>query len=263
MSIALQWGYYFSETNPPLTQGFLYFDAVTALRKSLTGSVSKNPIDGGGNIADHFTRDNPIVTFSGVISGVDISSKYKNIQDPNGNTPTNLKPAVNAVKINSSSNPLLDLLPASVGQFFRPSSPAIVMAVQSGDTLKTIQQQLESLFLDGTIQLVTLYEYYGNNLKREPVENLVMTSLVFSDTPETGNSLQCEITLEQVTFSQAKKTQIPKNIGDALVSQDLQNKAAGTDDKGKQDSTAQDGTPSPFQRDPSGSMLYRGVTFSQ
>jgi hypothetical protein len=263
MSIALQWGYYDSDTNPPLTQGFLYFDAVTSLRKSLTGSVSKNPIDGGGNIADHFTRENPIVNLSGVISGVDISSKYKNIQDPNGNTPTNIKAAPAAVKVNSSSNPLLDLLPASVGQFFRPSAPAIVMAAQSSETLKTIQQQLESLFSDGAVQLVTLYEYYGNNLKREPLENLVMTSLSFTDTPETGNALTCEITLEQVTFSSAKKAQIPENISAALVSEDLADRASGTDNMGKQDSTVQDGTPPLLTRDPSASMIYRGVTFGQ
>jgi len=51
MSIAIQWGY--TDANAailPLTQGFIYFDAVTAFTKQLSGTVSKNPIDGGGNI---------------------------------------------------------------------------------------------------------------------------------------------------------------------------------------------------------------------
>ena len=237
MSVAIQWGYFDDPNNPPLTQGFIYMDATTQLRKTLNGSVTKHPIDGGGNIVDHFTRENPIITFSGIISGVDISAKNRNIADPNGNTPTNLRPVPYAVKVNSSGRQLLNILPESITQFFKPSRPDISPLAQSSETLKTIQENLESLFADGQVQLVTLYEYHNNTLKREPLTNLVMTSLVFTDTPETGNALTCDITLEQVTFTQSKKGQIPKGIRAALVSQDLQTKAAQTNDKGKQDST--------------------------
>lgn len=238
MSIAIQWGY--PVPTEGLTQGFIYFDAVTTLTKTLTGQVSKNPIDGGGNISDHFTRDNPIITLSGVISGVDISAKYKSsIRDVNGNQPSNLKQTPEAVKVNGTTTEFYNLIPDVIGQFFRPSSPSIVMGIQSSETLKAIQQKLESLFGDGTVQEVTLYEYQGNSLRREPLTNLVMTSLRFSDSPETGNALYCDITLEQVTFTDSKKTTIPKE----LVAPLLQSQASPTEDLGKQDSTTKDGTP--------------------
>lgn len=246
MSIALQWGY--TPTGPndtelPITQGFIYFDAVTVLKKNFTGQVSKQPIDTGGMIVDHFTRDNPTITFSGIISGVDISAKYRNLTDANGNTPTNLRRPPEAVQINQSNNPLFNLIPDAVGQFFRPASPSVTMAVQSAETLKSIQSNLESLFADGQIQLVTLYEYYQESLKREPLQNLVMTSLSFTDGPETGEALQCDITLEQITFGKTKKSKISKDVQQALVSQELANKAATVDDNGKQDSTKKDGVP--------------------
>jgi hypothetical protein len=259
MSIALQWGY--GPTGPndkniPATQGFIYFDAVTILKKSWTGQVSKQPIDGGGLITDHFTRENPVITFSGIISGVDISAKNRNIVDANGNKPTNVRLPPAAVQINKTKNPVYNLLPDVVGQFFKPSSPSIVMASQSFETLKSIQINLESLFADGKVQLVTLYEYYGNDLKREPLDNLVMTSLSFTDSPDTGEALQCDITLEQVTFGQTRKARISEPIRSALVSQELANKASTVQDNGKQDSTVKNGSPKNTSKD---SLLYRGV----
>lgn len=244
MSIAIQWGYTNANADVlPLTQGFIYFDAVTAFTKQLSGTVSKNPIDGGGNISDHFTRDNPIINISGVISGVDISTKWKRIADENGNTPTNIKSIVDPVRINSNSNPFVDLIPASLTQLFRPTSPSISLAAQSSETIVAIQEQLESLFEDGKIQLITLYEYLGNTLKRRPLENLVLTNIRFNTTPESGSALFCELTLEQVRFSKIRKAQIPKNVRDSLVAQDLKNKAATTVNGGKADSTVQEGIP--------------------
>jgi hypothetical protein len=252
MSIALQWGYFgVGETGsePPSTQGFLYFDAVTVLKKTFTGQVSKNPIDGGGNISDHFTRDNPIITFSGIISGVDISVNNRvGLEDPDGSTPTNLKPVTDALRINHDSNSLFNLIPSPIGQFFKPTSPSIVIATQSTETLKSIQSNLESLFNKDEVQLVTLYEYYQNSLKREPVKNLVMTSLVFTDSPDTGEALQCDITLEQISFAKSRRTKLSKDIQDALVAQNLKNKATSTENLGKQDSTVKEGVPPKVDR---------------
>lgn len=252
MSIAIQWGYTNANAETlPLTQGFIYFDAVTTFTKQLSGSVSKNPIDGGGNIADHFTRDNPIVNISAIISGVDISSKWKRIQDENGNTPTNIKQSVEPVRINSNSNPFVDLIPASLSQLFRPTSPTISLAAQSSETIVALQEQLEELFEDGKVQLVTLYEYLGNTLKRRPLENLVLTNIRFNINPESGSALFCELTLEQVRFSRIKKSQIPKSIRDTLVAEDLKRKAAETVNGGKADSTVQEDVPENLKKNKS------------
>lgn len=245
MSLAIQWGYtpvgYSNQL--PVSQGFIYFDAVTAYRKTLSGSVTKNPIDSGGNISDHFTRENPVITISAVISGVDISVNGISIFDENGNTPQNTRERRDPVRVNSDDKSLLTLLPDSIGQFFTPQKPEVVLAAQPVDTLNQIQEVLESLFSQDEAQLVTLFEYFGNNLTKKPLQNLVMTSLVFNEDANTGEGLHCDITLERISFVSLKKTQIPKGIQSQLVAADLAKRAESQNSKGKVDSTPQDGIP--------------------
>lgn len=235
MSLAIQWGYYDDPDNPPLTQGFIYFDAVTAYKRSFTGSVSKHPIDGGGLISDHFTRDNPVITLSAVISAVDISIKGTRISDLDGNTPINLRQFTDPVQIDTDN--LVRFLPNVVGQFFTPKKPDVILASQPVDTLEQIQELLQSLFLENQVELVSLYEYENNNLRRAPKTNLVMTSLTFNEDPESGEGLFCDITIEQVSFVNTRATQVDQEVREALVTANLAKKAEGLETKGKQDST--------------------------
>jgi hypothetical protein len=245
MSIALQWGYY--SKIPSKSKGFLYFDAVTSLREQYSGQVTENPIDGGGKITDHFTRENPVITLSAVLSGVDISVNGVDITDGsiNGEAPQNRKDK-RAVKTQSVSvgnptkNALTKYLPDVVGQFFKPTKPDISLPAQEVDTLRQMKDKLKSLFEDDGATIVSLYEYYGNNLKTPAISNLVMVGLSFSETPEQGEGLFCEITLKQVRFTFTKKEQIPKGVQDKLVAEDLKNKAGSLTDKGVQDSTLQE-----------------------
>ena len=239
MTLAIQWGYGPTsyKGREPLSQGFIYFDAVTAYRKSYSGSVSKHPIDRGGLISDHFTIENPVITMSAVISAVDISIGGVNIKDMNGNTPTNRKQYIESVKVNSDDKSLVNYLPNVAGQFFTPMKPGVVLAPQPTNVLQQIQELLESLFTEKETELVTLYEYEKSQLKKSPTENLVMTSLVFNETPESGEGLFCEITLEQVTFVNTRKANVPEGISSALVAEELDKKAATLENEGKQDST--------------------------
>lgn len=240
MSIALQWGYY--SKIPSKSKGFLYFDAVTSLREQYSGQVTENPIDGGGKITDHFTRDNPVITLSVVLSGVDISINGVDITDGsiNGEAPQNRKDR-RAVKTQSVSvgnpakNSLTKYLPDVVGQFFKPTKPDILLPAQEVDTLRQMKDKLKSLFDDDGATIVKLYEYYGNNLKTPAISNLVMIGLSFSETPEQGEGLFCEITLKQVRFTYTKKENIPKDVADSLSA-----KAESLSDKGVQDSTVQE-----------------------
>jgi len=238
LTLALQWGFDNSPNNPPVTQGFIYFDAVTSFSRSYTGSVSKHPIDGGGLITDHFTRENPILQISAVISAVDISSRQVQIVDYDGNTPTNSRTVKEAVKISGSDNKFYKLLPASAGQFFKPKNPDIILASQNVDIIDQIKDLLISLFED-KVELVKLFEYDNGNLRKRPIENLVMTSFVIKEDSDTGECLECDITLEQVSFAINKKTQIPQSVSSALVSADLSKAAESENQKGKEDSIPQ------------------------
>lgn len=244
MTLALQWGFYDSPTNPPKTQGFIYFDAVTVFTRSYTGSVTKHPIDGGGLITDHFTKENPVITLSAVISAVDISAKQPTIVDYDGNTPTNSKQVVDPVKISGSDNKFYKLIPATVGQFFKPKNPDIILASQGTDTIEQIKDLFISLFED-RVELVKLFEYDNGNLRKRPIENLVMTSFTVKEDANTGDALECDITLEQVSFAASKKTQVPQSVSSALVSADLSKAAASENPKGKADSTPSEVPPPP------------------
>lgn len=236
MTLALQWGFYDSPTNPPKSQGFIYFDAVSVFTRSYTGSVTKHPIDGGGLITDHFTKENPVITLSAVISAVDISAKQPTIVDYDGNTPTNSKQVVDAVKISGSDNKFYKLIPATVGQFFKPKNPEIILASQGTDTIEQIKDLFISLFED-RVELVKLFEYDNGNLRKRPIDNLVLTSFHIKEDANSGDALECDITLEQVSFAVSKKTQVPQSVSSALVSADLSKAAASENPKGKADST--------------------------
>jgi hypothetical protein len=232
MSLAIKWGY---DSYDSPTQGFIYFDAVTSFSESNSGSVSSHPIDGGGTISDHFTRDNAKFTFSGVISGVDISYHARLVEDDIGNEPPDSTDTPSAVVINSKKNPLLKFIPDAVGQFFTPSKPSINTLVQAPETLEKIREDLRNGFSDPSP--VQLFIYDLGNLRTKPIDNLIMTSITFKEDPESGDALYCDVNLEQVTFVYTYKTQIPLNIQKALVAQDIKDKADATADKGAQDST--------------------------
>lgn len=241
MSLAIQWGYYAEDEygNPPTSQGFIYFDAVTAYRRSFSGSVTKQPIGKGGLITDHFTRDNPVITISACISGADISIKGKSVFDRNGNTPQPRRGDFRNVEVNSTDKSLLNLIPNVVGQFFSPQKPQVVLATQSPDVVDEIARLLESLFEDEQMQLITLYEYYDGVLSNKQTENLVMTGFSYSETPDSGDGLFCEITLEKVRFTTTKVTKLDPSVSKLVAGENIKDKAGTVEDKGKPDSTVQ------------------------
>lgn len=253
MSLAISWG-----DSSIQNGGLIYCDAVTAYTQNYSGSVTKHPVDVGGNITDHFIRNNPIFTIGAVITGVDISTGTYLIQDLDGNAPYNSNEAPTVVSVNSTDQSVLKkFIPDSIGQFLSDSTPEVVVDSRRTDLIEQIRQALIDLTsgvvfnektgqFDPSIQLVRLFEY-DSTLLRKVINNLVMTKITFKEDANTGHGLYCDITFEQVTFAFLKKTTIPKDVQNSL-----KKKAATKSSKGKQDSTPQDiGTgDSPKDTDP-------------
>lgn len=242
MTLALRWGDDDKEEG-----GFIYLNATTLYTQSYTGQVTKHPIDTGGNISDHFIKNNPVFTVSGVITGDDLSTNNYLIQDLVGNSPFNVDQAPTAVNVGTTDLGVLSkFIPTSVGQFLPDVDPEITMDGERADLLEQIREGLINLIsgekfneitgqFDSNIQLVRLFEYDGVNLKRI-INNLVITAINFKEDANTGYALYPEMTFEQVTFSTQRKTKIPKDVVDSLK------KAAATkENKGKQDSTVNSG----------------------
>ena len=92
MSFALGW-----EADSIQAGGFLYFDTVTSWNRSFTGSVTKNPVDGGSNVTDSYINNNAIFTLSAVISGTDLSVSTSSLQNELGDIPYNARPTPSEV----------------------------------------------------------------------------------------------------------------------------------------------------------------------
>lgn len=241
MSLAIEWG-----DSSIQDGGFIYCDAVTSYSQNYSGQITKHPIDSGGNVTDHYIKNNPIFTIGAVITGVDISTGTYLIQDLAGNSPYNSNEAPNAVSVNSTDQSVLKkFIPDSIGQFLSDSQPEVVVDSRRADLIEQIRQALIDLTagvvfnektgqFDPSIQLVRLFEY-DNTLLRKVINNLVMTKITFKEDPNTGYGLYCDITFEQVTFAFLKKTAIPKDVQDSL-----KKKSSPKASKGKQDSTPQD-----------------------
>lgn len=242
MTLMISWG---DSSKPDTTSGRIYLDAVTLYTENNGGKVTSHPIADGGLVSDHFIRENKKLNISAVITGVDISIDSYSIEDFDGNTPFNVSPAPNPVYITSTDQSVLSkFLPDSIGQFISDVSPSIAVDAQRPDKLGQSKSMLTNLMsgvifntttneFDPNIQLITLYSYDGV-LLRSPVENLVITSMVFREDQNTGYGLYVNFALEQVTFAFLKKTTIPKNVSDKIKSA-----SAPPASKGKQDSTPQ------------------------
>lgn len=251
MSLAIRW----DDDNGG---GFIYLDAVTAYSQDYSGKVTNHPIDAGGNVTDHFYKNNARFKIGAVISGIDISTGTYLIQDLEGNSPYNSNDDVNPVSVNSSDQSLLQkFLPDSIGQFLPDSTPEVVVDSARTDLTEQIRDALISLTsgeiidqqtgqFNPNIQLIDLYEYDGFKLTRV-VNRLVMTNVTFRETPDTGYALYCDLSFEQVSFAVLKQTVIPQDVQNAL-----KKKASPKNSKGKQDSKLQDagtGTNPPEDKD--------------
>lgn len=257
MSLAIKWG-----DEAPESSGFLYMDAVSVYTQNYSGKLTQHPIDGGGSVSDHFVRENPVITISAVITGVDISTGTFLIANPeNTETPYNAQVAPAATSVLSTDNSILTrFIPNSIGQFLPDVVPQVVMADARDNILEDIRDMLIRLVysgkkynditqqFDSVIQSVKLYEYQGSVIVRQlPVfetEHLVITNVTFKEDANSGFALYCDIRFEQVEFVALQKTVIPKDVAASL-----NKKAPSNVNKGKVDSTPTEDTPDQVDKD--------------
>lgn len=245
MTFAIRWG---SLDDSGEDSNFIYFDAITSSTQSFRGQVTKHPVDNGGNITDHYIRENPIFQFTGIITGTDISSSSFLIKDEQGKGAYNAKQEPFSISVSNGGSNLLQYLPASISQFFSKQESNILIDTTPRTDLtyevavrnmivklvKGVSYNSQTQKLENRIQLVDLYEFDDTNLRRI-TNNLVITSFSVNETPESGDALMVDITLEQVEFVTLKKEALPEN-----VKKEIEIQAAAEKSKGKQDSTTKD-----------------------
>lgn len=248
MSFAISW-----EADEIQAGGFLLFDAVTSWNRSFTGQPTKHPVDAGGNVTDHYIKNNPVFKMSAVISGADLSTSASSLQNEEGDVPYNTRLAPTEVVVGSGDQSLLmRFIPNVVGQFLPDTLPDIIMDDSRGDTAEEIQDILVNLQsgegynqitgqFETLIRPVILYETSGfqSLVRKLPADNnsyLVITSIDFKEDSDSGYALYVDITFESVRFANLKKVQLSPD----LVQTELRNKVADKKSLGKGDSTETD-----------------------
>jgi hypothetical protein len=261
MSFALKW-----EPDEIQAGGFLFFDAVISHNQSYKGSITKHPISTGSSISDHYISENPTFTLSAVIADTDISTLPFILADENGTTTQNTYAAPTGVSVESTDlSVLTKFIPNVIGQFLPDKLPEVKVDDARGNIIEYIRGMLISL-LSGTsvnqttgatqpnIREVSLYETdKGTLVKRlpnSPLTSLVVTSLTFREDVNTGTALYFDMSFEQVTFVELKKTTLPKDVRTKLkpkaASKKIIGKCDGTvrnpDDPANKDTTGNKAT---------------------
>lgn len=232
MTIALKIGNEGSQV-----KGFIYLDAVTMYRQSLTGRVTSFPVASGVNIADHFIPENPRFTIDGVISNVDLSG-ISDLVDIDGEKPLNAtaKPTTPVI---SGQESTLQFLPTAVKQFF-DKTDASVESIESAraDIIPAVQQLLTSLMTGvyyseaerkwkNKMTLSSIYEMNGVNFSRV-IPDLVITNVSVREDPDSGDGLFLSLDMERVRFAEIRTVAIKGG-----TRSDASKKATPTANKGK------------------------------
>lgn len=217
MTIAIKFG---DSQDVQSVSGVIYFDAVTKWEKTYGGKTTQHPIESGASITDHYISDNKKYKLSGVISSVDFSPLPSMIV-LDGENVSNINPQPTPVQV-MGDNPFSNLIPDILSQILGTATPSISMdnyeRVNHGAAVEGVMEQiLHGLYynqdehrLENKMTLTTLFEMEnGSTMPSKTIENLVITKFGVSEDPETGDALQCEMELEQVSFVMLQDAEAP------------------------------------------------------
>lgn len=227
MTLALKYGPEDVNSDDPIEQGFIYFDAIQSYTKTIRGQVTKHPIAGGKVITDNFTRDNPTFGFTGIISVADLANNTL-IRDVSGNLPNNFNEQMSEVIVIENTSKLLNFLPSSLSQFLPDQTPQVSLAgtVLRNDYKDFVTQVLERLMsgekldvqsgkIKTYIRPVKLYEFIGAALSKV-IPDVVLTSVDIREDVDTGDCLIVNLEFEQVKFVKLRTAAIPSDVVKAL-----------------------------------------------
>lgn len=220
----------------------IWLDAVVAYGRKFSGSVTRHPLETGAVVSDHTIIENEIISISGIVSDADfnISRPVISEQDASSygisrkqfvnNTPVNGQDGgeeiFDNVKIRDSSG-WTKYLPDSVGQFMDNGAPTVEITYAEKVRLAAdIQSQFILMF--ETAEEFSVIEFDGSRVSAV-LDNCIMTSLDFSEDPDSGDAVYPVMTIERVKYATSVSVKTQKR-----VSPDIKNKTAERTNKGTQ-----------------------------
>lgn len=194
----------------------LWFDAITKFDEKYSATVTKHPVATGGVISDHTIVDNDKFSFSGILSDADFnlsrpqigrdftdSDVASGVQKQFVNNTQTATP----VSIVSTAAPKFQrFLPETVSQFTTSKIPEVVVTPQPKvkSSVKVRQELIDMLHNKESFTLLDL----NTNIISRRFSNCVMTSLSFTEDPNTGEGLFPVIEVERVNYVDIAKIDI-------------------------------------------------------
>lgn len=209
----------------------IWFDAVLQFSRQYSASVTQHPIESGGVITDHTILDNPIIQLSGVISDADFNLARPIItQSDADNFKITNKQFVNNAPVNTKvtiteQNTLGRFLPESVGQFLPvPTISVEVPASSKPKSAEMLQDDIRSMWQSR--EEFELISFRGSTIE-DTFDNCIITSLDFTETPDGGDALYPNLTIERVTYVKSANVKIPQDVQDSVKEQASPNQGKG------------------------------------
>lgn len=223
---------------------FIYLDVVTKYSQTLSSKVSQHPVDGFGVVSDHVTQENPKLKITGFLTGADFNlSKPRLTPEERGFIGIDQvvveSDIASAITVTSEDSPT-DLLPNIAGQFFTDTLPEIEGISEDRDdsySEKALFLKLESLYINK--EVLSVFEFDDGSVVESFLPDVVITNLTIKESPETGDALAFDLTLEQLTFSYLIETRVPVDVAEEQQQQVAEEAAKG--DKSTDEVAADEG----------------------
>ena len=213
-------------------QEVIYFDAITNLTETYTGSVTKHPMSNGSLITDHTIIENPKFTVSGILSDADfnisrpanpgtlapfqfdtgahVSTDERGLYKPRDKQYINNTAVVQPVQIFDKSS-INRILPEVVAQFTRDTIPEVLVTPQEkAKSAQAVKQNLIEMWRNR--EKFTFFEF-DDSVRPNVYPNCVFTNVGFKEDESTGEALFPELAFEQVTFAETKSISVQINKG--------------------------------------------------
>lgn len=205
----------------------IWLDAVTSFTEDRNGSLTQHPVQSGYSITDHFIKGNLRFSMSAVVSdydfnfGRDAFSRFLDGQNFNENE------VLEPVTIDGNApSPLQRLIPEAISALIDAKQPTVVVDEQFRKPVsESVREELIRLYEAG--EAVSLVQLDNGIVLNRPASNLVITSLTFPESPETGNAIEVNISFEQIRVVKLLTSVVPE-----VASKGLEAQLAGDSKKG-------------------------------
>lgn len=214
----------------------IFFDAITNLTETYSGSVTKHPLSNGSLITDHTIIENPRFTVSCVLSDADFNISRPILSGGVGGAPDQrlldnpYTPGVfsydsNAYKQKQYQNntetvypvtitekaTINKILPEVIAQFTKDTIPeAYVTPQEKAKSAKAVKQNLIDMWRSR--EVFTFLEF-SDSVATNTYSNCVFTNVGFKEDATTGDGVFPDLAFEQVTFATTKNISVSINKG--------------------------------------------------